>query len=231
MICLANVSEISVYMQSDSPNQMVVNVQANVSSQCSPVYSVKLCNSNNSECQYGTSDSIDGNFEFDNLQPFTDYYAQVEVNVVFENSFIGYANSSNTTKTAQGTPGQVQNLQVVSISTTCVNVSWQEPLELNGVISLYWLNVSSNSSVSVEPVFYTVGNDITWYLVDNLYSCTYYLVQVWASTGASEQFANGSVSSAVATTKFDNSKFSEDCIEKPTFKIPILLVKIVCLFI
>ncbi|XP_071504823.1 protein sidekick-2-like [Diadema antillarum] len=114
----------------------------------------------------------------DTLKKFTQYEAAV---LCYTSPGDGPMSTPLSLTTLMDVPGPVSNLRLVNIYDTSLEVSWQEPLEVNGVLLGYtisWEEVNKTSTLSSADL----QAHETDYTVTGLTAQTTYLIQVWART-------------------------------------------------
>lgn len=100
-------------------------------------------------------------------------------------------------------PGSPVNVQAVTVSESSVNVSWQQPLSPNGVITNYsvsWFPSSVNNGASSGSAIIS-GNSTFSYVASNLVACSSYTFSVTALTLAGSGGASGTVGTTNAISK------------------------------
>ncbi|XP_034986869.2 protein sidekick-1 isoform X2 [Zootoca vivipara] len=113
-----------------------------------------------------------------NLKKFTAYYTSV---LCFTTPGDGPRSSPQLLKTHEDRPGAVGHLSFTEILDTSLKVSWQEPVEKNGIITGYqisWEVYSRNESRLAR----TLANTTLEYKITGLSSLTTYTIEVAAET-------------------------------------------------
>nr|XP_028562819.1 protein sidekick-1 isoform X4 [Podarcis muralis] len=113
-----------------------------------------------------------------NLKKFTAYYTSV---LCFTTPGDGPRSSPQLLKTHEDKPGAVGHLSFTEILDTSLKVSWQEPVEKNGIITGYqisWEVYSRNESRLAR----TLANTTLEYKITGLSSLTTYTIEVAAET-------------------------------------------------
>nr|KAF6448698.1 sidekick cell adhesion molecule 1 [Rousettus aegyptiacus] len=115
-----------------------------------------------------------------NLKKFTAYFTSV---LCFTTPGDGPPSSPQLVRTHEDRPGAVGHLSFTEILDTSLKVSWQEPLEKNGIITGYhvsWEVYGRNGSRLTR----TLSNATREYKVQGLSSLTTYTIDVTAATAA-----------------------------------------------
>uniref|UniRef100_A0A8C8SF52 Sidekick cell adhesion molecule 1 n=1 Tax=Pelusios castaneus TaxID=367368 RepID=A0A8C8SF52_9SAUR len=113
-----------------------------------------------------------------NLQKFTAYYTSV---LCFTTPGDGPRSTPQLLRTLEDKPGAVGHLSFTEILDTSLRVSWQEPVEKNGIITGYqisWEVYSRNES----RLAHTLSNTTLEYKITGLSSLTTYTIEVAAMT-------------------------------------------------
>ncbi|XP_039216202.1 protein sidekick-1 isoform X2 [Crotalus tigris] len=113
-----------------------------------------------------------------NLKKFTAYYTSI---LCFTTPGDGPPSPPQLLQTHEDTPGTVGHLSFTEILDTSLKVSWQEPVERNGIITGYqisWEVYSRNESRLVR----TLANTTLEYKITGLSSLTTYTIEVAART-------------------------------------------------
>lgn len=100
-------------------------------------------------------------------------------------------------KTKDGKPGPPDKVRVTPYG-RYLNVTWQLPIEPNGVITGYKLKITNGTNI-------TVDYDTTWYLFTDLESLKNYSVTINAKTSAG---LGDTVSIMTSTTKVRGKHFN-----------------------
>ncbi|KAF2363966.1 PTP type protein phosphatase [Trinorchestia longiramus] len=113
--------------------------------------------------------------EVTELEPYSHYDFQVvAVSGVLEDTS---ANAS--AETLQAPPSEPQNVVAHSLSPTSIDVSWEKPVEENGILKKYYISWSNGG----DEVLSTEVDD-TQYTITSLTSCVEYNIRVEAQTDA-----------------------------------------------
>ncbi|XP_032086886.1 protein sidekick-1-like [Thamnophis elegans] len=113
-----------------------------------------------------------------NLKKFTAYYTSI---LCFTTPGDGPPSPPQLLQTHEDTPGTVGHLSFTEILDTSLKVSWQEPVEKNGIITGYqisWEVYSRNESRLAK----TLANTTLEYKITGLSSLTTYTIEVAALT-------------------------------------------------
>uniref|UniRef100_A0A670YH85 Sidekick cell adhesion molecule 1 n=1 Tax=Pseudonaja textilis TaxID=8673 RepID=A0A670YH85_PSETE len=113
-----------------------------------------------------------------NLKKFTAYYTSI---LCFTTPGDGPPSPPQLLQTHEDTPGTVGHLSFTEILDTSLKVSWQEPVEKNGLITGYqisWEVYSRNES----RLAWTLANTTLEYKITGLSSLTTYTIEVAALT-------------------------------------------------
>ncbi|XP_064449443.1 protein sidekick-1 isoform X5 [Mirounga angustirostris] len=127
-----------------------------------------------------------------NLQKFTAYFTSV---LCFTTPGDGPPSTPQLVWTHEDKPGAVGHLSFTEILDTSLKVSWQEPLEKNGIITGYqvsWEVYGRNSS----RLTHTLSNTTHEYKIRGLSSLTTYTIDVAAVTAAGTGLATSSTISS-----------------------------------
>ncbi|XP_004394197.1 PREDICTED: protein sidekick-1 [Odobenus rosmarus divergens] len=127
-----------------------------------------------------------------NLQKFTAYFTSV---LCFTTPGDGPPSTPQLVWTHEDKPGAVGHLSFTEILDTSLKVSWQEPLEKNGIITGYqvsWEVYGRNSS----RLTHTLSNMTHEYKIRGLSSLTTYTIDVAAVTAAGAGLATSSTISS-----------------------------------
>ncbi|XP_077930382.1 protein sidekick-1 isoform X3 [Halichoerus grypus] len=127
-----------------------------------------------------------------NLQKFTAYFTSV---LCFTTPGDGPPSTPQLIWTHEDKPGAVGHLSFTEILDTSLKVSWQEPLEKNGIITGYqvsWEVYGRNSS----RLTHTLSNTTHEYKIRGLSSLTTYTIDVAAVTAAGTGLATSSTISS-----------------------------------
>nr|XP_021535737.1 protein sidekick-1 [Neomonachus schauinslandi] len=127
-----------------------------------------------------------------NLQKFTAYFTSV---LCFTTPGDGPPSTPQLVWTHEDKPGAVGHLSFTEILDTSLKVSWQEPLEKNGIITGYqvsWEVYGQNSS----RLTHTLSNTTHEYKIRGLSSLTTYTIDVAAVTAAGTGLATSSTISS-----------------------------------
>ncbi|XP_042293989.1 protein sidekick-1 isoform X3 [Sceloporus undulatus] len=127
-----------------------------------------------------------------NLKKFTTYYTSI---LCFTTPGDGPQSPPQLLRTHEDKPGAVGHLSFTEILDTSLKVSWQEPVEKNGIITGYqisWEVYSRNESRLAR----TLSNTTLEYKITGLSSLTTYTIEVAATTAE----GTGSVTSSTISS-------------------------------
>ncbi|XP_041473856.1 protein sidekick-2-like [Lytechinus variegatus] len=112
------------------------------------------------------------------LKKFTEYQASV---LCYTNPGDGVPSTPVTLMTLEDVPGPVSNLRVSNVYDTSLQISWDEPLEINGVLRGYSISWQEHNKTSNIINASRLPSE-TSYTITSLTPQTTYLIQVWAKT-------------------------------------------------
>eukprot|EP00057_Strongylocentrotus_purpuratus_P005232 XP_003730493.1 PREDICTED: protein sidekick-2 [Strongylocentrotus purpuratus] len=112
------------------------------------------------------------------LKKFTEYQASV---LCYTNPGDGVPSTPETLMTHEDVPGPVSNLGLNNVYDTSVQVSWEQPQEVNGALSGYSISWQEHNRTSNIYNANRKPNE-TSYTITALTPLTSYLIQVWAKT-------------------------------------------------
>ncbi|XP_030834826.1 protein sidekick-2 [Strongylocentrotus purpuratus] len=112
------------------------------------------------------------------LKKFTEYQASV---LCYTNPGDGVPSTPVTLMTHEDVPGPVSNLGLNNVYDTSVQVSWEQPQEVNGALSGYSISWQEHNRTSNIYNANRKPNE-TSYTITALTPDTTYLIQVWAKT-------------------------------------------------
>lgn len=118
----------------------------------------------------------------DNLEKFTNYSIQV---LAFTRKGEGVRSSPLYVRTMEDAPGRPAGIKALPINNSSITVSWQPPLDPNGIIISYNLYYS-NTSAAAQETRLEISPNKTSFVLGDLESRVEYWVRVSASTRMGE---------------------------------------------
>ena len=115
----------------------------------------------------------------DNLKKFTNY--SIRINCATKIGQGPWSSPIVVVQTLEDVPDQIENLTFSNVYDTSLDLSWQKPLELNGVLIGYELewyqmnNTFDSTKIEIKP-------ELTTYKITNLSATTWYTISVRAKT-------------------------------------------------
>jgi len=147
-------------------------------------YTLVLLDQNNEIVNVTILSSDSRQFEFENLIPFTEYSV-----VLFANTSVGAGMEATTDfMTDVGTPTAVRNLMAVAPDLTQINVTWDQPAALNGVVSYIISIVGMDLVTQLTVLNETVSavNETQYSFETTVEEYAVYVVMVTAVTGGGQ---------------------------------------------
>ncbi|XP_046398270.1 protogenin-like isoform X2 [Ischnura elegans] len=146
-----------------------------------PVQSSLSVNSSTVKYISSTSNSV----EISGLKPFTLY--EFKVRSHDEKNHQGHYGHKVECKTLEDVPTAPQDVQLKAKNTTCIRLSWKEPLLVNGVVKNYVIRYTNDPTLPLDKwtVLKVLGNHYTTE-ISGLSSNIQYHLSLRAETGAGE---------------------------------------------
>ncbi|XP_078610680.1 tenascin-X-like isoform X3 [Branchiostoma floridae x Branchiostoma japonicum] len=130
----------------------------------------------------------DTSFTLGGLEPYTDYDIVI---VTIDDTGASSHSMPVRVRTAEGTPGPPGSLQRTAVGSNRLQVAWEPPASVNGVLEGYRLYYQVRGEDSPRVV--QLGPESTRYTLTSLESNTQYIVWVSAFTGAGEGLRSGNI--------------------------------------